>query len=651
MISGYRRFFPLFFLLVFLSGSSPGITGKPENGQIGKPGKTALGKYLSSVSGTRDLFTGVEHRSAGVSSRKEVPRLFGAVGGMLRNGLLRDTLSVLTDMSSQIWFEEGTTWLNEGHTNHAYDAEGRRVQTTVQTWLNNDWQNTFQLNFHYDGIGTLRRVIGRSWNGGTWVDNSLDTLYYDANGNISQEFVRVYNGSSWLNAERFFISFDSAGRPTERHRESWTGSSWQNVERYLIDYTPAGMMSEVIYQTWVASDWANNLRDTYSYDGAGNLTEEYNQYWSGGSWKDDTRYLSTFDVDNFLTEVVEQYWNLSSWVNDSKQILNNDLDGHPTEIVIQYWSGIDWANDAILYHTYDGPNIVEDYYVTWNGTMWVGMHITTYTWVPIITPDETTQKYPVNPAWNLVSVPLDVGDYAKTALFPTSSSSAFFFDAGYTAAATLENGRGYWLKFDSAQAVPMTGMMRTVDTIDVSAGWNLVGSIGTTITASGVGSVPGGLVISGFFGFDAGYQASGIIEPGKAYWVKVAEAGKIIMNSTGNIPAAARVRIEPTEERPPSPPEEPAPAETLPVQTSLDQNYPNPFNPVTEISFNLNEPARVRITVYNVIGREVAVLVDGFREAGTHSVSFDGGKFPSGVYFYTMTTDAWSGTRRMILLK
>ena len=84
---------------------------------------------------------------------------------------------------------------------------------------------------------------------------------------------------------------------------------------------------------------------------------------------------------------------------------------------------------------------------------------------------------------------------------------------------------------------------------------------------------------------------------------------------------------------------------------SIAQNYPNPFNPGTEINYNLAKSGNVTLKVYNILGSEVATLVNGFIEAGKHSVMFNAKDFTSGVYFYTIKADNFTATRKMILIK
>ena len=89
----------------------------------------------------------------------------------------------------------------------------------------------------------------------------------------------------------------------------------------------------------------------------------------------------------------------------------------------------------------------------------------------------------------------------------------------------------------------------------------------------------------------------------------------------------------------------------MPETFSLSQNYPNPFNPTTTISFMLSKPSCVRLSVYNVIGQEVDVLVSGPVTSGVHEVEWDASGFASGLYIYRLVSDDGSVSRKMLFLK
>jgi endonuclease I len=91
--------------------------------------------------------------------------------------------------------------------------------------------------------------------------------------------------------------------------------------------------------------------------------------------------------------------------------------------------------------------------------------------------------------------------------------------------------------------------------------------------------------------------------------------------------------------------------DAVPSGYSLEQNYPNPFNPETEIAFTLPAAGFTTLTIYNLLGSEMAVVVNGPRSAGKHRVLFDAGALPSGTYIYTLHSGNFSESRKMMLIK
>jgi len=89
----------------------------------------------------------------------------------------------------------------------------------------------------------------------------------------------------------------------------------------------------------------------------------------------------------------------------------------------------------------------------------------------------------------------------------------------------------------------------------------------------------------------------------------------------------------------------------LPKAFSLLQNYPNPFNPGTRISFDLPKESRVQIKVYDMLGKEIALILDEVKPAGKHNIAFDGTNISSGIYLYRMEAGNQVLSRKMVLLK
>lgn len=376
--------------------------------------------------------------------------------------------------------------------------------------------------------------------------------------------------------------------------------------------------------------------------------------------------------------------------------------------------------------------------------------------------------FPVAPAWNLVSMPVEPASRAVPVNFPTAASSAFEYLNGYVVADSIEQGKGYWVRYVGASYVAAIGSLVASDTIPVNERWNMIGSISTPIAVASISPLPGTMTITSFHGFspDSGYYVTDTLRPGSGYWVKASEAGGIVLPSSASVthatPEVATEAFPPNSitftdakgavrtlyvdkaierdtdntmrwELPPPPPSgifdvrfttgsnvaildennygkteiaisslhypltvlwnvrdagvmigidqkeiplagtgrasiEAGTARVRLFVTSvrsatpgafrLEQNYPNPFNPSTRIRYALPAESRVTLKVFDVLGREIATLVDGIQSAGYKEVEWDARQPKSGhntlgggIYFYKLTAGGVSETRKMLLTK
>lgn len=151
--------------------------------------------------------------------------------------------------------------------------------------------------------------------------------------------------------------------------------------------------------------------------------------------------------------------------------------------------------------------------------------------------------------WNMISNPVTnaVPDDSAKHLFPTITSRVFRFSGGYVVGDVMNNGVGYWGKFPAATTNTISGTARTLDSVTVVGGWNMVGSISNTVDTSTITSVPGGIRASNWFGFSGGYQPVTQIVPGKAYWVKANAAGKFVFASGGLARPGSSVAVSETD--------------------------------------------------------------------------------------------------------
>jgi hypothetical protein len=231
----------------------------------------------------------------------------------------------------------------------------------------------------------------------------------------------------------------------------------------------------------------------------------------------------------------------------------------------------------------------------------------------------------------------------------------FNYAGHYIPGVTVMHGKGVWLKFDHDQDVTLNGFLLSIDSIPVVHGWNMIGSISASVSVGQITSIPPAMSRSDFYKYDGSqYAVAAQIDPGRAYWVKVDQDGELVLSSSSTIvSAASHMNVVTIAELPPAPPASnwTEPEALDPTEFMLAQNYPNPFNPTTEFRYVLPENGHVVLTVFNVLGQEVSVVVDKIESAGYKAVSFDASKLQSGIYFFRLTAGRFTETKKMLLLK
>ncbi|MCR4417417.1 MAG: M14 family zinc carboxypeptidase [Ignavibacteria bacterium] len=147
------------------------------------------------------------------------------------------------------------------------------------------------------------------------------------------------------------------------------------------------------------------------------------------------------------------------------------------------------------------------------------------------TSNVVTSTFSTTAGWNLVSVPLVVDDFRKNVLFPTAVSSAYAFNNQYIMKDTLENGVGYWLKFNGDNEHTLSGQDLQLLTINLKQGWNLVGVVNGTVPVTSLTTNPPNIIQSQIYGYQNGYVPVNQLQKGKAYWIKSSQNGTLTMNS------------------------------------------------------------------------------------------------------------------------
>jgi hypothetical protein len=358
--------------------------------------------------------------------------------------------------------------------------------------------------------------------------------------------------------------------------------------------------------------------------------------------------------------------------------------------------------------------------------------------------------------WNMVGLPLEVGDSYYQTLFPSAPTNAMYsFDGSYSPEDYLVVGTGYLIRLLDGGVIGFYGATIYELTISLTEGWNLISGISTPLSVDVLYN--SGLVVSnGIYAFDGSYYNTSTIDPGMGYWVRALADGDVTLSSSSSMgrtepivnrfPGANTLELsngthsstlyfgkdvpegeELSYSLPPTFPqmafdvrfngdmkyaiesgnievlntsdnltisydiiidagehmnwvltsesgneytlegfgEITVPTEDtftlerkgiLPIAYTLHQNYPNPFNPITSLRYDLPEQARVTLTIYDLMGREITQLVNTTQEAGFRSVKWNatdsfGKPVSAGVYLYQIRTDGFVQTKKMVLLK
>ena len=149
-----------------------------------------------------------------------------------------------------------------------------------------------------------------------------------------------------------------------------------------------------------------------------------------------------------------------------------------------------------------------------------------------------TATIELNARWNLVSLPLRSQIDSAHYLFPMSGGPAFSYQpgSGYLASPVIVPGTGYWIQLPSGPAqAEISGYLIPAETLAVTAGWNLIGSISSPLPVGAVGTI-GTTIISSVFGYSNGYVVTDTILPGGGYWLNMSQAGGIILQSGSRNP-------------------------------------------------------------------------------------------------------------------
>uniref|UniRef100_A0A7V3E8K9 T9SS type A sorting domain-containing protein n=1 Tax=Ignavibacterium album TaxID=591197 RepID=A0A7V3E8K9_9BACT len=391
-------------------------------------------------------------------------------------------------------------------------------------------------------------------------------------------------------------------------------------------------------------------------------------------------YLRAQDVNNNLSQAVvdsiseQTTFTLTVTVSNGWNLVS--VPGlHPVDQNVNtWWQYRDQLANVYLYNSgYQDVNTVQPGIGYWMKHSGSRTYNTGDEWPAIqIVPHNPINA---NQGWNLFGGYEQVVSVSALSTTPPGliTGQVYGYSNGYYSAMNLEPGAGYWVKLSGAGQINIPNSMANGKIIEYfPKEWGRIiirDAMGSKVTLYSVTEEvdldkyelppvpPMGI-------FDVRYESGRIAERidkttktieirGAVYPLEVEADGMevVITDNTGKkinrtLKEGERLMIEdPMIEK------LIVGLKTIPVEFSLEQNYPNPFNPTTRISWQSPVNSHQTLKVYDILGNEVATLVDEYREAGRYEVEFDASKLSSGMYLYQLKTDIYTETKKMILLR
>jgi hypothetical protein len=431
--------------------------------------------------------------------------------------------------------------------------------------------------------------------------------------------------------------------------------STTDTERYSYSYNASGIAISSLEEVWQNGQWTNYLLETMTYDASGNELTDLAKNWQNGQWTNSSCDTMTYDTSgNELTSLADDWLN-GQLTNNERNTYTYDTSGHQLTFLTELWNG-HWTNYSLITHTYDGNELTDSLYETWQNGQWTNYIRDIYTYDASGNKLTCLYDYWQNGQWGnagVDSMAYDASGHELTRLekewqngqltntyFDTMTYDANGNELTYLAK-NWQNGQwtngGLWsYTYDASghllnylytywQNGQWTNNWRNTYTYD--ANQNLIAYSSRSRQDSAWVASEGYVGLEDYVGVSNGpnyevYRGSDVTIAYKLTDVTGISASK----------------------------------PDVPTGFSLSQNYPNPFNPTTVINYQLPANSFVTLKVYDILGREVATLVNEMQSEGEYSTKFDGSKFSSGVYLYRLEAvrsdgERFVATNRMVLIK
>ena len=427
--------------------------------------------------------------------------------------------------------------------------------------------------------------------------NTDDTILNKTNILLERPFAKKINTNNEL-MDSIIITYHYGGKCEVKFTYDSNGYNVYEVIKY-----------------WDGTSLSGGYQIYYTYDSVGNNTIMLTEYLNGTSL---CRSTYTYDADGNEISELGEFWNRTSWLNSNRSTYIYDSNGYKTSFLYEMWAGVNWVGERRCTYSRDAEgNMISAVQEKRNGTNWV--NVSQYTYWYDSSGNETSFLFE---KWNDTSWV----NYSQYTYEYDSNGNVISF-------LTEKWDSTSWVNYDKYTYTYNSNGNQISSLNEQWDGTNWVNVVRITYTYDA-----NNRMVSGFS--EQWDGANWILGEGVFYF-----DNEFISNSSGEkfeIFYASLTDIRNNE--------------ISKNNFVLSQNYPNPFNPTTKIQYTIptvgvQRAVSVQLKIYNVLGKEVATLVNEYKSAGEYKVEFDASVLPSGVYFYQLKAGSFVETKKMVLLR
>ncbi len=462
-------------------------------------------------------------------------------------------------------------------------------------------------------------------------DNEIHRYSYDTTGKMVSYLIQKKWGLKWKNNTQYFYTYDSSGNMTSKIIESWGGygvvGEVLSKHQFTYAYTLNGLITLKLEEEWNESEsqWIKKRRFMYEYDANGKITMETEDL--GSSEINILRNTYNYDSNGNLISQSQELGYQSSWNNYSKITYSYDSNNKLIIDLLEKWSGSQWLKKYQTTYTYDsnGNNILE-LNGTFDGGQLVNNYRTTNSFDSIGNNILVFKEMWEDSQW--------VNQYRATYNYDSNRNITMRFSEYWQGENPWGGGTYQWVANNKHIYIYNQNGNKILELIKHWSGEQFLDDYRYTYQYNSNKKLNLFLCEkwdgTNWNLSDNHYPSLNYAFPHNEYYVTINGARVEVFYKTTTSLSDENLNI---------------------IRFSLSQNYPNPFNPTTTINYSLQQRSFVQLSVYDLLGKEVAKLVNKEQSIGNYKVEFNASTLRSGIYFYRLQGDNYSETKKLILLK